>query len=55
MEIIISHKPVAYKNAMEFLEHRVEKVHANLEEELIWILEHDSVYTKGITHLIKIY
>ena len=49
MEIKISHKPVAYKNAMDFLEQRVEKVHANLEEELIWILEHDSVYTKGIS------
>jgi lipoyl(octanoyl) transferase len=49
MEIKISHKPVAYKIAMDFLEQRVEKVHANLEEELIWILEHDSVYTKGIS------
>jgi lipoyl(octanoyl) transferase len=49
MEIKISHKPVAYKNAMDFLEQRVEKVHANLEAELIWILEHDSVYTKGIS------
>ena len=49
MEIKISHEPVAYKNAMDFLEQRVEKVHANLEEELIWILEHDSVYTKGIS------
>ena len=38
MEIKISHEPVAYKNAMDFLEQRVEKVHANLEEELIWIL-----------------
>ncbi len=49
MEIKISHKPVAYKVAMDFLEHRVEKVSANLEDELIWILEHDSVYTKGIS------
>ena len=49
MEIKISHKPVAYKEAMDFLEHRVEKVSANLEDELIWILEHDSVYTKGIS------
>jgi lipoyl(octanoyl) transferase len=31
------------------MEQRVEKVHANLEDELIWILEHDSVYTKGIS------
>jgi lipoyl(octanoyl) transferase len=49
MEIKISHKPVAYKEAMDFLEHRVEKVSANLEDELIWILEHNSVYTKGIS------
>ena len=49
MEIKISHKPVAYKEAINFLEQRVEKVHTNLEGELIWILEHDSVYTKGIS------
>ena len=49
MEIKISHEPVAYKKAIDFLEQRVEKVHANLEDELIWILEHDSVYTKGIS------
>ena len=49
MEIKISHKPVAYKDAMDFLEKRVEKVHANLDDELIWILKHDSVYTKGIS------
>lgn len=49
MEIKISQEPVAYKKAIDFLEKRVEKVHANLEDELIWILEHDSVYTKGIS------
>ena len=49
MEIKISQKPVAYKKAIDFLEQRVEKVLANLEDELVWILEHDSVYTKGIS------
>ena len=49
MEIKISHKPVPYKEAMKFLEEKVEKVHANIEDEVIWILEHDSVYTKGIS------
>ena len=49
IEIKISNKPVAYKEAMIFLEQRVEKVHANLEDELIWILQHDSIYTKGIS------
>ena len=47
-EIKISNKPVGYKEAVNFLEDRVLKVHANLEKELIWILEHDSIYTKGI-------
>ena len=49
MEIKISHKPVPYKEAMDFLEKKVEKVHANIEDEIIWILKHDSVYTKGIS------
>jgi lipoyl(octanoyl) transferase len=49
MEIKISHKPVPYKEAIDFLEKKVEKVHANIEDEIIWILEHDSVYTKGIS------
>jgi len=49
MEIKISHKPVPYNEAMVFLEKKVEKVHANIEDEIIWILEHDSVYTKGIS------
>ena len=49
IEIKISNKPVAYKEAMIFLEQRVEKVHANLEDELIWILQHDSIYTKGVS------
>ena len=34
MEIKISHKPVPYKEAMDFLEKKVEKVHANIEDEL---------------------
>jgi lipoyl(octanoyl) transferase len=49
MEIKISHKPVPYNEAMDFLEKKVEKVHADIEDEIIWILEHDSVYTKGIS------
>ena len=38
MEVKISHKPVPYKDAMVFLEKKVEKVHANIEDEIIWIL-----------------
>lgn len=49
MEIKISHNPIPYNEAMDFLEKKVEKVHADIEDEIIWILEHDSVYTKGIS------
>ena len=48
-EIKISNEPIAYKKALDFLEDRVLKVHEKLEKELIWILEHDSIYTKGIS------
>lgn len=48
-EIKISNEPIAYKEALNFLEDRVVKVHEKLEKELIWILEHDSIYTKGIS------
>jgi hypothetical protein len=34
MEIKISHKPVPYKEAMDFLEKKVEKVHADIEDEI---------------------
>ena len=49
MEIKISNSPVDYKAAINFLEKRVDNVHAKLEDELIWILEHESIYTKGIS------
>ena len=49
MQIKISQKPVIYKEALDFLEQKVKGVHANLDDELLWILEHDSVYTKGIS------
>lgn len=49
MEFKISEKPVPYAEAINFLEQKVEKVYANIEDELIWILEHESVYTKGVS------
>ena len=49
MEIKISNSPVDYKAAINFLEKRVDNVHSKLEDELIWILEHESIYTKGIS------
>ena len=47
IEIKKSIKPVNYIDAIEFLEKRVEKVNKNDAKELIWILEHSSVFTTG--------
>ena len=48
MEIKISKKPVKYEDAIEYLDERVHQVSQNRNEELIWFLEHKSVYTCGV-------
>ena len=47
IEIKISKKPVEYKYAMSFLEKRVQDIQINNAKELIWILEHEDIYTCG--------
>ena len=47
LEIKKSIKPVKYNFAIEFLEKRVSEVKINKSKELIWILEHDDIYTAG--------
>ena len=49
IEIKKSIKPVNYFDAIDFLEKRVEKVNKNDAKELIWILEHSSVFTTGVS------
>ena len=48
MEIKISIKPVKYEEAIKYLDERVLQVAQNKNEELIWFLEHKSVYTCGV-------
>ena len=48
MEIKISKKPVKYEEAVKYLDERVQEVFLNKNEELIWFLEHKSVYTCGV-------
>mgnify|MGYP001211565716 FL=1 len=48
MEIKISKKPVKYEEAIEYLDERVHQVSQNKNEELVWFLEHKSVYTCGV-------
>ena len=42
-----SKKPVNYNKAMTYLENRVTDIHNNKSNELIWILEHPSIFTAG--------
>jgi len=47
MEVKKSLKPVNYIDAMNFLESRTIDVYSGKKEELLWILEHNSIYTAG--------
>ena len=49
IEIKISKKRVPYKIAMLFLNKRVEEVKNGKNKELVWILEHPTTYTAGIS------
>tara|TARA_Y100000590_G_scaffold422947_1_gene528209 strand:- start:146 stop:766 length:621 start_codon:yes stop_codon:yes gene_type:complete len=50
IEIKKSIKPVNYLEAIKFLEKRVDKINKNEANELIWILEHPSIYTGGTSY-----
>ena len=47
MEVKNSVKPVDYNDSMKILERRVEEVLSGKKNELLWILEHNTVYTAG--------
>ena len=47
IEIKKSTKPVNYKKAINLLEERVQNLTLNNEKELIWFLEHESIFTAG--------
>ena len=48
IQIKISSNKIPYITAIKYLEKRVNKIKSNKAKELIWILEHPSVYTAGI-------
>ena len=64
IEIKKSIKPVDYSDAIDFLEKRKTDILQNKESELIWVLEHNEIYTAGTsfkeseildksTHIVK--
>ena len=50
IEIKKSVKPIEYTKAIKYLENRVVEVNNNKSKELIWFLEHPSVYTAGSSY-----
>ena len=49
IEIKISKKRINYKMAMLYLDKRVEEVKNGTNRELLWILEHPTTYTAGVS------
>tara|TARA_Y100000591_G_scaffold86835_1_gene73269 strand:- start:443 stop:1063 length:621 start_codon:yes stop_codon:yes gene_type:complete len=47
IEIKKSRKPVKYSVALKFMEKRLLDLYQNKSKELIWILEHEDIYTAG--------
>jgi len=50
IEIKKSIKPINYFSAIDFLEKRLEDLYKNKKKELIWILEHDEIFTAGTSY-----
>jgi len=50
IEIKKSIKPVNYFDAINILESRLKNLHENIDQELIWTLEHNEVFTAGTSY-----
>ena len=50
IEIKISKKPIEYDKAIRYLETRLDKIKEGKAKELIWILEHNDIYTAGSSY-----
>ena len=53
IEIKKSLKPVKYEDAMAIMEERLSKISKDNIDDLIWILEHEEVYTAGTSYSEK--
>ena len=49
IEVINSVKPVDYNKSMKILEKRVQDILLGKKKELLWIVEHNHIYTAGIS------
>ena len=47
MEIKKSKKPIKYDDAIRVMEKRLHNINQGIADELVWILEHEEIYTAG--------
>tara|TARA_B100000965_G_scaffold301464_1_gene260029 strand:+ start:43 stop:663 length:621 start_codon:yes stop_codon:yes gene_type:complete len=50
IDIKKSIKPINYNFAIKYMEKRLEQISAGKQNELIWILEHEEIYTGGTSY-----
>ena len=50
IEIKKSQKPVKYEYALRLMEKRLLEIHKNKSNDLIWILQHEDIYTAGTSY-----
>ena len=50
IEIKKSQKPVKYDDAISFMENRLKEINQKKVNDLIWVLEHENIYTAGTSY-----
>ena len=50
IEIKKSQNPVTYEDAISFMEDRLKDINLKKVDDLIWVLEHDHIYTSGTSY-----
>ena len=50
IEIKKSQKPVKYADAIDLMEKRLKEIDKKISNDLIWILEHEDIYTAGTSY-----
>ena len=53
IEIKKSINPIKYEDAIKLLEERLLEINNGQKKDLIWILEHEEVYTAGTSYTEK--
>ncbi|APR98109.1 lipoyl(octanoyl) transferase LipB [Wolbachia endosymbiont of Folsomia candida] len=49
VEWLVSNQLIDYNHAVKFMEEKIEQIQSGLADELVWLLEHPSLYTAGIS------